>query len=94
MTKLKLNDEVIKNISTFVRVGMCFRNAYTLSGIYKYLGFVWRDIGREQIKKGFTSNNSLYVKLYEEMDKAKIRGLQDSKAQRFAILHEHVKKIY
>lgn len=72
MRYLQLDDKLIEKICSYVKRGICFRDAYQLAGIHKKTGTHWRGMAKKDIKKGLTNKDSLYIKLSEAMDKAKV----------------------
>ena len=72
MRHLQINDKLTENICSYVKRGICFRDAYQLAGISKHTGLYWRGMAKKDIKKGLTHKDSLYIKLSEAMDRAKV----------------------
>jgi hypothetical protein len=73
MKHLSLNDDLIAKICRFVEEGMCFRDAYLLSGVNKHTGGEWRKSALNDIKEGKTEEESIFVRLSNRMDEAKAR---------------------
>lgn len=76
MRHLQPNDELINTICEFVKKGSPFESAYILSGVGRHAGEKWRVKAREDLKANKTAQDSVYVKLSIEMDKAKQAFIQ------------------
>lgn len=80
MRYLSLTDELINSICELIKTGSSFKNAYILSGVNHRTGIDWRSTALKDLTENKTANESIYIKLFEAMNKAKqayIRSLVD-----------------